>query len=279
MKVLFVADFFREQLAGGGESNDNNLINFLNSNGVLVVKKNSSDITTSDVSQYEKIIIGNFILLSSAVREALCKAQNYIIYEHDHKYLTTRDPSKYNNFVIPANQRINVQFYERAQRVVVLSRICAQILKNTIPEATIHNIGCSLWSPETLGYISSLRGVTKNHDYCILKSSNPTKNYIKTREFCTSKGIKPLEIHNPDYYEFLRLMSTAKSFIFLPTVLETFSRVCAEAKMLNLEVRTIKNLIGFYSEDYSNLQGSPLTDKILEKNQMAYEYFYNWVTT
>ena len=73
-------------------------------------------------------------------------------------------------------------------------------------------------------------------------------------------------------------MASAKSFIFLPTVLETFSRVCAEAKMLNLEVRTMKNLIGFYSEDYHHLSGDDLVKKIAQQNHAAYNYFYNLVS-
>jgi len=237
MKVLFIADFFRRQHLGGGESNDKNLIDYLNSKGVKVVEKNSNLVIPSDILKYKKIIVGNFVLLSAECKEALIRQKNYIIYEHDHKYLATRDPSKFFNFQIAPEHVINKAFYENAQCVVVLSKVCAEILK----------------------------------------SSNATKNYIKTKQLCTARGIAPFEMNSSDYYEFLSLLGSCETFIFVPTVLETFSRVCAEAKMLNTQVQTIKKLIGFYSEDYSSLQGEALIDKINEKNNQAYEFFWSLV--
>ena len=276
MEVLFIADFFKDQLPGGGESNDNNLINYLGSCGVEVVKRNSQNIDSSNILRYKKIIVGNFIGLSEKNKQTLIQQKNYLIYEHDHKYVATRDPSKFSNFNIPLHQIVNRDFYENAQCVVVLSKICKNILQQAIPKAKVHNIGCSLWSNETLDFISSINKNTKKHNYCILKSNNPTKNYLKTKRLCDERGIRPLEIESPDYYQFLDLMNSSECFIFLPTVLETFSRVCAEAKMLNLNVKTIKKLIGFYSEDLSSLQGDLLIESIRVKNQMAYKHFYDW---
>ena len=88
MKVLFIADFFRNQLLGGGESNDKNLINYLNYKGVTVVEKNSNLVTPHDIVKYEKIIVGNFVLLSASCKEILVKQRNYIIYEHDRDWET-----------------------------------------------------------------------------------------------------------------------------------------------------------------------------------------------
>jgi len=277
MSVLFIADFFREQLLGGGESNDNNLIRYLEGRNVPVVKRNSQTVTPNEILKFKKIIVGNFIGLTPANKQLLEQKGGYIIYEHDHKYLTTRDPSKFFNFKAPPEYVINRSFYEKAACVVVLSDICRRILTDIIPAATVHSIGCSLWSTETLDYIHSLSNMERDYDHCILKSSNPTKNYPKTRDYCLSQGLEPLELQSDDYYEFLRMMATAKCFIFLPTVLETFSRVCAEAKMLNLQIRTVKNLIGFYSEDCSSLSGGELIRAIRERNTAAYQYFYNLV--
>jgi hypothetical protein len=39
-----------------------------------------------------KIIIGNFIWLAKEVKDYITENYSYIIYEHDHKYLKTRDP-------------------------------------------------------------------------------------------------------------------------------------------------------------------------------------------
>lgn len=277
MKILFIADFFRDQLLGGGESNDNNLINFLIQKGCVVCKKNCNLVTTEDVQSYKNIIVGNFISLSEDIKNALIKRKNYIIYEHDHKYISTRDPSKFVNFDIPKRNIVNKQFYENAQRVVVLSEVCKKILTSCIPKAKVHNIGCSLWAPDTLNFIRRLQGVKKKEHYGILKSSNPTKNFLKTKQMCISKGVVPIELESSDYYEFLSLINSCSAFVFIPTVLETFSRVCAEAQMLNTEVRTVRSLIGFYSEDYCDLTGSALVDKISKKNDEAYKFFWSLI--
>jgi hypothetical protein len=68
-------------------------------------------------------------------------------------------------------------------------------------------------------------------------------------------------------------MSEYETFLFIPTVLETFSRVCAEAKMMNLNVMTNKKMIGFFSEDSSNLQGIELVTKMKDKNREALSFF------
>ena len=94
---------------------------------------------------------------------------------------------------------------------------------------------------------------------------------------CISKGVVPIELESSDYYEFLSLINSCSAFVFIPTVLETFSRVCAEAQMLNTEVRTVRSLIGFYSEDYCDLTGSALVDKISKKNDEAYKFFWSLI--
>ena len=78
---------------------------------------------------------------------------------------------------------------------------------------------------------------------------------------------------NSKHHNFLTQMAECENFIFLPTVLETFSRICAEAKMLNLDVITNRKMIGFFSEDYSHLKGLPLIKKIQEQNDKALKYF------
>ena len=131
-KVLFIADFYRQELLGGAESNDANLIKYLSTRCDLVCCKSRS-LTKEDIKNAD--------------------SKSYIIYELDHKYVKTRDPSVFINSVAPRNMIINEDFYIKAKAVVVLSKICKEILEKNIPEASVHNIGCSLWSKETFDYI------------------------------------------------------------------------------------------------------------------------------
>jgi hypothetical protein len=77
--------------------------------------------------------------------------------------------------------------------------------------------------------------------------------------------------------EFLQLMAEYKNFLFMPSVLETFSRVCAEAKMLNLNVMTNKKLVGLFSEECSSLAGAELQHALHQRGQKAKKYFLDWI--
>jgi hypothetical protein len=85
-------------------------------------------------------------------------------------------------------------------------------------------------------------------------------------------------IGSPDYVKFLLSLSLCETFIFFPQVLETFSRVCAEAKMLDCEVITTPKLVGFFSEDFSSLSGAPLIDKISDNVGTALIKFEEVIT-
>ncbi|MAG28370.1 hypothetical protein CMI47_22825 [Candidatus Pacearchaeota archaeon] len=275
-RIAFIADLFRNELLGGGESNDANLIRHLMKQfEVLTYKCNK--VTVQDLEKVDALIIGNFVWLPDNVKEYVINNAPYVIYEHDHKYVTTRDPSKFANFKAPTSYLVNEKFYNNAKTVVVLSKICEEVMKLNLPNAQVHSIGCSLWSPETLTLLRKLNKEPKIHDYGIMKSANPTKNYTATMNYCNSQNITPLEMHSSNYYHFLEQMATCKNFIFLPTVLETYSRICAEAKMLNLGVATNKKRIGFFSEPYSEQSGDELIDTIEQKNIEALEYFVNLI--
>jgi len=273
-KVLFTTDFWKEDGVGGAESNDDNLLRYL-SEYYELTGCNTFYLTEKIIDDADFIIVSNFIHLPSELKEHIQKTKPYIIYEHDHKYVRNRDPSVYVDFMVPPDQKINESFYINARRVFVLSKICKEVLEKNIPEANVYSIGCSLWSDETFDYIEELLNEEKTNDLCILKSENPIKNYYKSLVYCEENNIVPLELKEPDYRKFLKKMASCKRFLFIPGVLETFSRVSAEAKMLNLELLTSPKKLGLYSEDISSLSGLDLIEQLRTRNQAALEEFKN----
>ena len=271
-KVGFISDFFKDDLLGGGEINDNNLINHLKLS-TEVSKFHSRTVKIEDLNDLDSIIVANFTMLHPDVVEFLINEKEYIIYEHDHKYVDTRDPSKFKDFKIPKSRIINRTFYENSVCTVVLSKICAEVMAKNLPKTLVYNIGCSLWSDQTFDLLSKINKNEKSKGICIMKNLNPTKNYFNTLQYCKRKDLQFGEIQPAEQKEFLEQMSKYKKLLFIPTVLETFSRLCAEAKMLNLDVMTNKNMIGFFSEEYSKLKGDELIDCMKEKNKKALELF------
>ena len=113
IKCIFVADFYKSDLnnKGGGENNDAVLISLLENNGFSVDKQYSGDVSPQFIkdNKDKKFIIGNFIGLSEEAKKSLSET-SYIIYEHDRKYIKTRDPSRFPNFLAPHHQIINKDF-------------------------------------------------------------------------------------------------------------------------------------------------------------------------
>ena len=65
--------------------------------------------------------------------------------------------------------------------------------------------------------------------------------------------------------------------VFFPKVLETFSRISIEAKMLNCKLVTKPKLLGAASEEIFNLSGKQLIEEIRKRKNNALELFENLI--
>ena len=129
--MLFIADFFADQVPGGGELNNDVLIDRLVARGHKVRRLNSHLVSEQDIISSEAIIVSNFVNLSEKNKETL-QNKNYIIYEHDHKYLPGRNPAVYANYKAPKDQIINRKFYMNARMVLCQSRFHLDIIKRNL---------------------------------------------------------------------------------------------------------------------------------------------------
>tara|TARA_R110000851_G_scaffold38519_3_gene98834 strand:- start:346 stop:1191 length:846 start_codon:yes stop_codon:yes gene_type:complete len=270
LKINFVQDFFRKDLLGGAESNDVVLISFL-SEKYTVSKVYSHALTEEflDANKDDLLIFSNFTMASQIVIDYVTKNCKYIIYEHDHKYVNTRDPSKFEHYTIPEECIINREFYENAKSIVVLSRICKEILERNLNINNVYNIGCSLWSDKKFDFIESICNIPKTKKYAILNSKNPVKGKDSAIAYCTQNKISYELIGSDQEEEFLKQLSQYEVLVFIPQVLETFCRLAGEAKMLNCDLVTRPNLLGMYSEECSKLKGSDLITDLRKRRDEA----------
>ena len=217
-QIVFISDLFEEDLIGGAELNDSVLIRFLESSGLNIIKLKSTDIRDEQILENDFFIVSNFVGLSEK-HKVLLQMKKYIIYEHDHKYVNTRDPSKFVDFNIPSKNVINKSFYKNAQKVVVLSKICKQVIEQALGLTNVISIGTSLWSEEKLSTIKAFSTTEKVQDYCIVNSSNPIKGTREATQYADSKGIEHQLIGPLPPQELLQEMARYKNFIFVPKVL------------------------------------------------------------
>lgn len=279
--ILFIADMFTKDINGGAESNDSVLISHLRERG-YDVKPCYPKIAHEAIREYGPdvfYIVGNFVSLPEETKRILEHKCEYVIYEHDHKYVKTRDPSKFKDFNIPEDQIINKSFYEKAKAVVVLSKVCKEVIEKNLGLTNVHNIGTSLWSDERLDFISDLSERPKHDGIKIayLRSLNPTKGTKAAEEYLKGQGLKYDEDYTCAYSQsperFLEILSKYEKFVFIPQVLETFCRLACEAKMLNCKLITKPNLLGFASEECFNLSGEDLIEDIRKRKDKALKLF------
>jgi hypothetical protein len=275
MKIAFLQDFFDNEIIGGAEQNDAVLLRYMSSLGHHVVPVHTYMLAPV-IECFDFFIVSNFTKLPQDVKQYLIEKKKYIIYEHDHKYVRTRNPAAYPNFIAPQEHIINREFYARAKKVFVLSKICKEVIEKNLNIDNVVNIGCSLWSKEKLDIMRQASTEKKIHEFGFLNSDNQIKGTKRALQYCNDIGTeqdKALAIASPNYEIFIAALASCDKFVFFPQVLETYSRVCAEAKMVNCRVVTTPKLVGFFSEDYASLSGIELIDKITQQIAVALHKF------
>jgi len=260
---LFVADFFADEVPGGGELNNEVLIDEL-SKRFDVKKIKSNDLQNLTEYKNYKIIVANFINLHENVKLGLVNRGNYVIYEHDHKYLKTRNPARYKNYIAPKDDIINEDFYSNANAVLCQSKLHKQIILKNLNINNVVNLSGNLWDESLIKCLESGLSVVKKDRAAIMLTNNWHKNTKGAVEYCKKNGLE-FELLLPNTHkEFLQQLSKNKSFVFLPKTPETLSRVAVEARMMNLSLITNNNL-GAASEEWFNLKGKDLIDYVFKK--------------
>lgn len=271
MKIVFIADFFVDEVPGGGELNNEEFISLLNKtknyyNEVLKIK--SSDVSLGFLHEHRdlKFIISNFINLRSESKEFIENNCKYVIYEHDHKYLTNRNPARYKNFQAPHEAIVNFDFYKNAKAVLCQSDFHSGIVKKNLNLNNVISLGGNLWDITTLDKIEEYVLKDKKQNCSIMKSPISHKNTTGAVNYCVKRSI-PFELVEPcSYYDFLDRISNNDTFAFFPQTPETFSRVVVEARMMGMKVIT-NSLVGASKEPWFELKGKELIQKMRDKRK------------
>jgi len=267
--IVFIADFFANQIAGGGELNNHELILMLRNYDCNVTTINSHmcspDILRS-LPDATNFIIANFINLSEECKQLLIKEKKYILYEHDHKYIKTRNPADYNNFIAPKDQIINYDFYQNASAVLCQSDFHLHIVKSNLKLENIKSLGGNLWSDGSLNLIARLSKIKKDPVCAIMDSNNWHKNTSGAIKLCKTKQWDYVLIEPCEYEDFLHRLGKNEKFVFLPKTPETLSRIVVEARMMGMSVIT-NNLVGATKEPWFNMKGQELIQFMADKKE------------
>ena len=265
-KIYYFSDFLLEDLIGGGELNDNELCMLISDRGYKLEKIRTREIKKQHIDKNNLYIISNFIGLNHVYKDYITKNCKYIIYEHDHKYLKSRNPAIYNDYLAPKKNIINKEFYQNAATVFCQSSFHKKILQKNLKINNVYNVSGNIWKIKDLETMRKLSKKNKNESFSIMNSMIEHKNTKEAIYYCNYKKLKYTLISSKNYEEFLNLLSNNSKFLFLPKTPETLSRVVVEALMMNVKVITNKK-VGASYEPWFNMKGEELINFMLNKRQ------------
>jgi hypothetical protein len=279
--IIFVSDYFSNEMRRGAEVCNDALLFYLDNPTTIESHK------LNHVNSTSFYIITNFVQLSEPVKNQLIRYKNYLIYEHDHKYISTRNP-----FLLPTGQEnptgivspeylINQDFYKNATIVICQTQWHEeQLNKNGITNTT--NIHGSFYLEEDLDLIESCivqptkRILSKyaffnDAEFIIMADGrtmyqgNNIKNKKASLKYCLDNNLSYMPIPRlNNKINFWKTIAKYQYFVFFPDIPETCSRLLIETKMLDINVITNKNS-GAAHEDWFKLNGRNLINEFRNK--------------
>tara|TARA_R110002020_G_scaffold90434_3_gene220184 strand:- start:3576 stop:4412 length:837 start_codon:yes stop_codon:yes gene_type:complete len=256
--ILFIADFFADQVPGGGELNNDVLMDNLHKQGHSIRRINSHQVKHLDLLYNKNIIVSNFINLSEENKKGL-QSRDYIIYEHDHKYLPNRNPNVYPNYQAPKEHIINREFYANAKAVLCQSNFHVEIVRKNLELDNIVSLGGNLWSEEHFSLLEELSKQPKADTCAIMNSPVPHKNTQEAVQYCNALGLGYVLVPPSDTPTFLRDLGSHSTLVFFPKTPETLSRIVVEARMMGMKTKTTNN-IGAIHEEWFSKKGLDLIE-------------------
>jgi hypothetical protein len=274
-RIIFISDFFLEQTNGGAERCDDVLLKELlnerynDHEACVVVSLNSKMLTPEivDKNLEATFFISNFKLLSKECKLRLIESGiDYIIIEHDHKYLKSDNPLVHENMLSGEKGLQNVDFYKNARAVLCQSMYASEILYKNLLLKNLVNLKGNLWSTEDLSVLKSALLNSKpvgerSSKWSILNSHNKNKGIPETIKYCINKNIHFNLIGHQNYHEFIKQIADTDGVIFFPSWVETFNRFLVEARILNCKIMS-NNKVGCVNDGWMSYKGEELLNKV-----------------
>lgn len=253
MRKILVSDFTIKEVPHGGSE----WVNQVLLDKFKLEFEYSNQLTTWDQEAF--YVISNISLMQPNLVREIPKL-NYIIIENDYKICYTRHPWRYPNSIVPINERINYDLYEKAKAVFVQTTDHFNIYKANEVKGNFINLACSIWAESDLQLLQKFLTdkPLKNGKSAIYYTNNWIKNPIGAMKYCEDNNLQMELIENQTKRkDFLDKLSNCSNLVFFPLARETFCRLVVEAKCMGLDVITSKNY-GASLENWFDMKGEDL---------------------
>ena len=239
-KVVFVADYFAEDLIGGAELSTEALIEC---SPYPVVRLRSRDVDEAKIFEHGDAfwIFTNFTKLNHGLIPLIIRRLDYCIIEYDYKYCVYRSPEVHRltenmecNCVNPfirdffTNSKINWFMSERqmswyGKKIPIMQeKLCAVL--------------SSVFSNTTLDLIKSLKKEKREKTWVVIGSDSYIKGTDQAVQYCKDIGREFRLLKNMKYEDLLAELSESVGLIYKPRGGDTCPRLVIEAKLLGLDL-------------------------------------------
>jgi hypothetical protein len=250
MTSLFISDLgIKDYPFGGGEQVNNYICSEL---GIPFVKASQIDSYNNNITY----IISSCFSMNPHILSQIVQNGNYILIEHDYKFIANRNPRTYPYDMVPNESKINIEYYKNARAIFCQTRFHQNVFyRNEIPGNYLNFIS-SIWDPKDLDMITDIyKNMQKNGKFAIHNHIFELKNTKGAIEYCKFRKFTFELINNSNSrYEFLKTLSSYSALVFIPLTPETCSRICIEARCFDMNV-ICSNDFGCTIEDWFTISG------------------------
>lgn len=267
VEVIFLADFFAEDLTGGAELTSEAIIN---ASPFKLFKLHSHSLTESMVLENkDKIwIFGNYVNVKPYLLGLFIKLNiKYYFFEYDFKPCVLRSTIKHqiqtqNPCNCHTNQfgNFNALFMTGAKVLFWCSEKQKEKFYNLYPAyrgTTDDFIQGSTFYPETIENIRKTRAKRESGElkvenrWAILGSSSWIKGTEDAINYCLAKDMKYVILQNLTNEQFLEELAKSNGLIFLPRDIDVGSRITTECKLLG-GIPIVNDYVLHITEDWFN---------------------------
>lgn len=284
-EVIFVADLFAEEYAGGAELTSEAIIE---ASSAKVFKLHAKDVNISTLSQGKNKfwIFGNFSQLNPELIPSIVANLKYSILEYDYKYCKFRSPEKHQTSSgLPCdchnqmNGKLISAFYYGAQALWWMSEKQKDRYHTLFPFLTEKDnfVLSSVFSRKTLATLKLLRETVKNEErsgWIVLGSQSWVKGFEAAKKWCEDNDKTYEVVWNVPYDKLLAKMAAAEGFVYLPAGGDTCPRMVIEAKLLGCKMH-INGNVQHKDEEWFDTED---LNSIEEYLSVAPDFFWKAIT-
>jgi len=246
-QIIFVADLFEEDYAGGAEMTSEALIQ---ASPYVVQKLHSKDVNLATLQQgKEKYwVFGNFSQMNLELIPTIVANLKYSILEYDYKYCSFRSPEKHLaltkakcNCEDQLNGKLVSAFYYGSKSLWWMSEKQKDKYLTLFPFLSEKDnvVLSSVFSKNTLGRLKTLKNSLKDEErkgWIVLGSQSWVKGFETAKKWCEDNGKEYDVVWNVPYDQLLAKLASSEGFVYLPAGADTCPRMVIEAKLLGCKL-------------------------------------------